>query len=120
MSRHAQQLFFVAVAAICLHHSSGASAAAETKLSGAEISAALTDVSLYAGETTEQIFLTGGKTAYIEGGSVSHGAWKVDGDQYCSVWPPSPVWACYDVTLEGAVITFISQGGRRYPMRKAR
>jgi hypothetical protein len=90
------------------------------KLVGADIKSALADVSLYADGEIEQLFQVNGLTIYIERGSSSQGWWKVEGDQYCSQWPPSSTWACYDVTREGEVITFVSASGKSYPMRKTK
>ena len=30
----------------------------------------------------------------------STGGWRIQGNQYCSVWPPSDRWECYDVLLD--------------------
>ncbi len=96
---------------------SAPASAADIKLNGAEISTTLSDVSLYADGEVEQIFQSGGQTVYIEKSHPSQGLWKVDGDQYCSQWPPSRSWDCYDVVRDGDLIVFISSRGKRYPMR---
>jgi hypothetical protein len=93
--------------------------AAEEKLSGDVIKAVLSDKVLTAddgGKKVEQIFQATGLTLYKVDGQQSIGTWKVEGDKYCSVWPPSQFWACYDVTRENEVITFIASDGTRYPM----
>ena len=90
--------------------------AAEVKLSGPDISKLLTEKSLYA-EGVEQIFRASGQTFYLQNGSSSAGSWKVQGDQYCSVWPPNPSWACYDVMEDGGTVTFIAKDGKRFPMK---
>ena len=92
--------------------------ASEIKLSGPEIATNLTDVSLYAGTTVEQIFQKGGQTVYIENGGASQGLWKVQADQYCSQWPPSQGWSCFEVLQDGDQITFVSKAGKRFEMRK--
>jgi hypothetical protein len=93
--------------------------AAETILKTAEITALLTDVVLNAednGQPANQIFQKNGVTFYNAGGSQSQGAWKVEGNQYCSIWPPNPSWACYDVARDGDKVTFIAKSGKRFEM----
>ena len=94
--------------------------AAEQKLNGAQIVAVLSDavvVGAEEGATTEQIFQKSGLTLYTENGAQSQGNWKVEGDQYCSVWPPSEYWACYDVLQDGDLVIFVPKSGKRYPTR---
>jgi hypothetical protein len=88
----------------------------EKKLSGSDIQILLSDRTYVADGGIEQIFQASGQTVYTVKGAVSQGQWRVEGDKYCSVWPPSEHWACYDMTQSGAVITFISSSGTRYPM----
>jgi hypothetical protein len=93
--------------------------AADEKLSGALITTKLKDQILTAesdGHKIEQIFQASGLTIYIVDGQQSIGQWRVQGDQYCSVWPPSEHWVCYDVVAKANEITFISSRGERYPM----
>jgi hypothetical protein len=47
-------------------------------------------------------FAAGGSMRYREGnGRQSRGTWRVHSTgQYCSVWPPSPTEACYDVLVK--------------------
>lgn len=89
--------------------------AAEIKLSGAEMQATLYDKILY-GKDIEQIFQKSGATFYSAGGGQSQGNWKIDGEKYCSQWPPNEAWACYDMTQDGNKITFISKDGNRTEM----
>jgi hypothetical protein len=89
--------------------------AAEMKLTGAEMQAILYDKILY-GKDVEQIFQKSGATFYSAGGSQSQGNWKIDGEKYCSQWPPNEAWACYDITQDGNKITFISKDGNRTEM----
>ncbi|MEN8841933.1 MAG: hypothetical protein ABF288_12500 [Octadecabacter sp.] len=79
-------------------------------LTGDGISAALTDrVLVYAaGET--QDFRASGATLY-NAGQDSWGTWAVRGDRYCSQWPPSDGWTCYEVALSGITVRFISADG---------
>jgi hypothetical protein len=91
----------------------------EVVLKGADITVLLTDVVLQgesSGQPANQIFQKSGVTFYNAGGSQSQGAWKVEGDQYCSVWQPNPTWACYDVARDGDKVTFISNSGKRTEM----
>jgi hypothetical protein len=94
--------------------------AAERQLSGPEIKSVLDDVSLYAGAPgeIEQIFQKAGLTFYLVNGSAAQGEWKVEGDQYCSQWPPSPTWSCFDFLADGdGVFTFVGTDKKRYQMR---
>jgi hypothetical protein len=94
-------------------------AAAETKLSGAEMQSILNDKILY-GKDAEQIFQKSGVTFYSAGGNQSQGYWKIDGEKYCSQWPPNEAWACYDITQDGNKITFVSKDGNRTEMSVAK
>lgn len=89
--------------------------AAEMKLDGAEMQSILNDKVLY-GKDAEQIFQKSGVTFYSSGGNQSQGNWKIDGEQYCSQWPPNQTWACYDITQDGNKITFVSKDGNRTEM----
>jgi hypothetical protein len=93
--------------------------AKSVKLAAAEITAVLSDQSLYAGEQgeIEQIFQKSGQTFYLDHGNSSQGTWKVENDKYCSQWPPSQSWSCYDVIRDSDAITFVSGTGKSFPMR---
>ena len=81
-------------------------------MSGPEINAALTDAKVIY-EDGWQSFHANGRTLYVVGPE-SWGNWQVQGDQYCSQWPPSNHWDCYDMTqnISRSKIRFISPGGR--------
>ncbi|WP_298921390.1 hypothetical protein [uncultured Roseobacter sp.] len=80
-----------------------------TALSGDQIKTVLTDRKLqYA--TAWQDFRASGRTLY-NAGADSWGYWRVQQDQYCSQWPPSDLWACYDMAQSGDRLRFIGQGG---------
>ncbi|CAD0185226.1 hypothetical protein RUESEDTHA_02112 [Ruegeria sp. THAF57] len=79
-------------------------------LTGDEILEALTGHKLGYGKGIWQTFDASGVTNYFSGGP-SAGRWAVRGDQYCSVWPPSELWACYDVRRSGQVIRFVDSNG---------
>lgn len=77
-------------------------------MSGEEIRAALTDRKLqYA--NAWQDFRASGRTLY-NAGADSWGYWRVEGEQYCSQWPPSDLWACYGMARSGDRLRFIGQG----------
>ncbi len=78
-------------------------------MSGAEITAALTDQSLTYDDAT-QIFYASGRTLY-NAGQDSWGYWAVRDDQYCSQWPPGDQWDCYDMAARDRVVRFIGQDG---------
>lgn len=83
-----------------------------TPLTGDQITAALTArVLVYDGGARQQ-FNADGSTPY-ESPEVSQGQWRVEGDQYCSQWPPSDRWSCYGVEAEaaGLDIRFIAGDG---------
>jgi len=67
-------------------------------MSGAEIGAALTDARLVY-DSGWQEFYGSGRTLY-NAGSDSWGNWRVEGDRYCSQWPPAEAWACYGMARE--------------------
>lgn len=80
------------------------------RLAGPAISEALSDQSLDYGGGITQRFDTSGETHYFAG-RPSLGYWGVRGDQYCSVWPPSDIWSCFDVMGSSAGIRFIDPAG---------
>ncbi len=88
------------------------SAAAEEgwePLTGAQIQDALTDRRVtYAAAWQE--FRASGRTLY-NAGQDSWGYWRVEGDMYCSLWPPSDLWACYAVARRGDVLRFVGDRG---------
>lgn len=89
--------------------------AGEVRLDGAQIRALLPDIIAH-GAASRQVFSASGATTYTNHGRDSFGMWRVQGDQYCSQWPPSGNWVCYDVLLgEGApeTIIWVDVGGGR-------
>ncbi|WP_299830576.1 hypothetical protein [uncultured Roseobacter sp.] len=88
-------------------------AAAETvvwmPLTGDEVQQALTDRKLQY-DSAWQEFRASGRTLY-NAGADSWGYWRVRGDQYCSQWPPSDLWACYGMARSGDRVRFIGAGG---------
>ena len=97
--------FLMAVALLA----GGAQADDWAPMSGKDIELALTgQVVRY--ETAWQDFRASGRTLY-NAGRDSWGYWAVRGDQYCSMWPPSDLWACYDMTRAGNRVRFIDSSG---------
>ena len=89
----------------------GSMAAAEDAwLDGAAITGLLTGATLTYDDGSNQVFNAGGGTVYTKD-RPSTGRWQVRGDRYCSVWPPSDVWACYDVTNGAGAIGFVADDG---------
>ena len=78
-------------------------------MTGAEIVEALTGKVLTY-ENAWQDFRASGRTLY-NAGRDSWGYWGVRGDQYCSMWPPSDLWACYDMARSGDQLRFIGEAG---------
>lgn len=81
-----------------------------SKLTGDQITTALTARVLQYEDGARQQFNFDGSTLY-ETPAPSIGAWRVEGDQYCSQWPPSDRWSCYDVALNGLGVRFTSGDG---------
>jgi hypothetical protein len=103
-------------AVVVLWSLASAAAAGESKLDGAAITALLSDHEMAGrdnGREWRQIFQRSGATFYSVGAAQTQGNWEVRGDQYCSVWPPSTAWACYDMTSDGERYFFISGTGER-------
>jgi hypothetical protein len=71
------------------------------RLDAPAIKLALTARTLaYDGGATQQ-FNADGSTVYTTD-RASTGAWRLDGAQYCSQWPPSDRWSCYTVARSGS------------------
>lgn len=73
-----------------------AAASEERRLSGDEIAALLPAITATT-ESTRQDFATDGGTEFKDAVRTSNGRWRVQGDFYCSTWPPSNAWRCYEV-----------------------
>ncbi|MDF1729112.1 MAG: hypothetical protein P1U53_15330 [Sulfitobacter sp.] len=78
-------------------------------LSGTEIADLLTGSRVDYGDNWQE-FRASGRTLYVAGAE-SWGYWAVRDDQYCSQWPPSDLWACYDMTRSGQRVQFIGPSG---------
>ncbi len=79
---------------------SAAPATADTwiKLDGATIEDTLNDTT-WDYKAAWQTFHASGRTLY-NAGRDSWGSWRVQGDQYCSEWPPNAGWDCYDLYFD--------------------
>jgi hypothetical protein len=93
-------------------------------LDGPSFEKLLNDTTVYGLPLAEgnwrQFFSRGGETIYVDAaGQKTFGQWLMRGDKYCSSWPPSDRYVCYEVesgqTAEGkATVTWISGGdGKR-------
>ena len=71
---------------------------------------------IWAGRHYLQYFDANGTTRYREqDGPLTEGRWRVDADgRYCSVWPPSEQWVCYEVLTSGANLYWRADG-QYYP-----
>ena len=65
-------------------------------------------------EDAWQVFHGTGKTLY-NAGRDSWGNWRVQGNQYCSEWPPNAGWDCFDlyVSADGSMVRFVSKTGHQ-------
>lgn len=79
-------------------------------LHGEQLRAALEGRTLVYTSGAWQEFRATGRTLY-NAGEDSWGYWRIQGDQYCSQWPPSDLWACYDLQASGGQA---SGGGLRF------
>ncbi len=81
-------------------------------LSGDQVRAALEGRKLLYDSDATQDFRASGRTLY-NAGSDSWGYWRITGEQYCSQWPPSDLWSCYDLLLtpDGAGVRFVGAPG---------
>ncbi|MEL6548836.1 MAG: hypothetical protein AAFQ54_01190 [Pseudomonadota bacterium] len=79
-------------------------------LSGAEITEALTGVTLTYEDGAVQTFYASGRTLY-DNGRPSWGTWAVRGNEYCSQWPPADGWACYAMDGAGELLRFVGESG---------
>jgi hypothetical protein len=77
------------------------------RLDGPGITAALAARVLGYPDGTLQDFFADGRTLYGE----SYGRWEVREDRYCSLWPPSDRWACFDVDRQRLDIRFTAGDG---------
>ena len=95
--------------------------ASEKRLDAETLKTLLSDITLSSTETgrdMQQVFRASGSTFIIdtETGQQSQGFWKLQGDKYCSQWPPSENWECFDVYGNDQGVVFVSSYGKRFQM----
>ncbi len=78
---------------------SALSLAEERQLTGEAISNLLPDIKAK-GSNYSQTLTQNGLTTYVYDGRPSEGRWMVQGNQYCSTWPPNNIVECYDVLAD--------------------
>ena len=93
---------------LCFAAGSAALAEAWKPLNGDDVRAALTDRKLQYANAWQE-FRASGRTLY-NAGADSWGYWRVEGDLYCSQWPPSDLWACYALERSGGKLRFVGTG----------
>jgi len=81
-------------------------------LTGSVAQKVLSDRVLAYPDGAKQKFALNGETVYKKN-HPQPGNWKIDGDKYCSLWPPSDTWTCYrlEANAAGTVIRFIADDG---------
>jgi hypothetical protein len=100
---------FLCAAALGAASATSAEEQSWVPLNGPQITEALTDRVLDYGHQWQD-FRSSGRTLYFSGRE-SWGYWEVRGDQYCSMWPPSDLWACYDMARKDEQLRFIDAAG---------
>ena len=74
-----------------------------------DVAAVLSGKVLSYADGTSQSFAADGETVFTAtDGKQSIGHWRVQAGQFCSVWPPSDHWACYDVKTSGREVDFVA------------
>ena len=96
---------FVPILALCTPQMAVAEWQAMT---GAEIGAALEGRVLRYDNATQD-FRASGKTLSATNGRDGRGNWRVEGDRFCSQWPPADLWACCDTDRQGDILRFVGQ-----------
>lgn len=92
----------------------GAAQAEWVQMDDAAITAALTDQEIVYDTGPRQRFYASGRTFYDDA-RPSWGYWRVENGQYCSQWPPSAAWACYDFYGdETGAVRFVGSAGDAY------
>lgn len=79
-------------------------------LTGDQIRTALEDRQLVYDTGATQEFQPSGRTLYTTADQ-RWGYWGVQGDQYCSRWPPADEWKCWDVHTNGVKVRFVEASG---------
>jgi hypothetical protein len=84
-----------------------------TRLVTGDILDALTARSVVFDNGAMQDFKADGTTLYDSGVGPSRGKWRASDDEYCSLWPPSEEWVCFNVerSADGLDLRFTATGG---------
>tara|TARA_R110002094_G_scaffold154624_1_gene141888 strand:- start:561 stop:902 length:342 start_codon:yes stop_codon:yes gene_type:complete len=98
--------------AVLILLANGALADGWAPLDAQGISKALSARVLQYPNNAQQDFFADGRTLYQTRDS-NWGKWRVDYDQYCSIWPPADGWACYKVSISpnGLSVRFTDKDG---------
>ena len=86
----------------------GAAQADWQDMTGPQITEALSGHSLRYENATQE-FHASGRTLY-NAGADSWGYWRIEGDRYCSQWPPADGWACYAMARDSETGALRFQG----------
>ena len=100
----------IAIIAMALTPALAGAEAWQRVTSEAEVRAALQDRRVQYDSGAWQEFRASGKTLY-NAGQDSWGNWRAQGAQYCSEWPPTGGWACYDLDVTETAVRFVGPGG---------
>lgn len=106
-------LLGLAVFVLPVHGASDAASSEWQRLMGEQVRLALTSRTLaYGNSGATQDFKPSGRTLY-DAGKPSWGYWRVQGDQYCSQWPPQGLWSCDDlfVSKNARELKFVGENG---------
>lgn len=71
------------------------------------VTEAIADRTIIYDAHTMQWFGASGATQYVTD-RMAEGRWAARAGQYCSTWPPSDRWDCYDVQVNGDLVRFIA------------
>lgn len=104
-----RRIALIALGAAIVATAVAAEEAAWQPLDGDGIHTTLTDRKVVY-DNAWQHFYASGRTLY-NAGEDSWGYWRVDGDRYCSQWPPGGQWDCYVMARSGDSVRFISEFG---------
>ena len=114
----------VSIVTICFGMAAAAAQADERPLKGPEIDALISGNTVTGQNINgiwKQFFNVNGETIYVAPEKPpSYGEWNLQGDKFCSKWPPSDHYVCYVVTgdldAKPKMITWIAGGsGTKYP-----
>lgn len=92
-----------------------------SRLTGAQIEAALSDATIDYDSGARQEFRASGRSYYAEeAGPLEVGQWQVQAGRYCSQWTPQGPWSCYILEQsadDARRLRFVGDRGDLYPGR---